>query len=297
MIAIQRVLCPVDLSDCSRRALECAAAIARGWQAHLTVLNVHLVPATVELGPPFAQKAFMEPEVEVLSQTVREFARSAVADTPITVRIATELDVRRAIVTEAETDAADLLVIGTHGRSGVERFLLGSTTARVVRQAGCPVLAVPANGELPHEGRFRRILCGLDFSPASLRAFRYALHLAHRDGEVRLLHAVEMPPELRDRQIAAAFDVEAVRRAAEKAARHRLEALYPGTDATSVRLVAQVVEGRAHRQIVKIARQEGADLIVLGTRGSGAVDRWLFGSNTQAILHDAPCAVLTVRPE
>jgi nucleotide-binding universal stress UspA family protein len=234
----------------------------------------------------------------MLRLTLREFVTSVAGNAPVSVRVTSGADVRRVIVTEVETDDADLLVIGTHGRGGLERFLLGSTSDRLVRQAGCPVLVVPPDAEPPRGGRYSRVLCGIDFSPASLRAFRYALNLASAgNGEVRLLHAIEMPPELRDRQIAAALDVDAVRMAAEKAARQRLEALSPGADAPPVRSATQVVEGRAHRQLLEIARQEGADLIVLGTRGRGAVDRWLFGSNTQAVLHDAPCAVLTVRPE
>ena len=298
MIAIRRVLCPVDLSEGSRRALEHAAALARGWNAHLTVLHVRQVLAAVELGPQFSPTSFIEPDVEAVRRVVCEFARSVATDTPITVQITTDTDVRRAIVTQSETDDADLIVLGTHGRNGFERFQLGSTGDKVVRHAGCPVLVVPPDALAPPDGRFRRILCGIDFSAPSLRAFRYALHLASpRTGEVRLLHAIEMPPELREQQIAAAFDVEAVRSAAEKAAHQRLEALFPGADAPPVPIVTQVVEGRAHRRIVDVARQESADLIVLGTRGRGAVDRWLFGSNTQAVLQDPPCPVLTVRPE
>ena len=297
MIAIQRVLCPVDVSDGSRRALEHAAAIAQGWNARLLVLYVHQTPSIHELSVQVDQVADQESDADARYLMVREFARSVAGDMPHTVQVTTAADVRRAIVTAVESDDADLLVIGTHGRGGVERFMLGSTSDKVVRQAGCPVLVVPSHAEAPPNGRFRRILCGIDFSPPSLRAFRYALHLARPDGEVLLLHAIEMPPELRERQVAAAFDVEAVRTAAEKAAQQRLEALFPGADAPPVPIASQVVEGRAHRQILDVARQECADLIVLGTRGRGAVDRWLFGSNTQAVLHDAPCAVLTVRPE
>ena len=293
-MVIQRVLCAVDLSDTSRRALEHAAALAQRANAHVTVLHVQHTPSPLEYVDGTVP---IEPDVDMLRLTLHTFVASAAADAAVTVRITTGPDVRRAIVTDLETDGADLLVIGSHGRSGVERFLLGSTSDRVVRQAGCPVLVVPPTAEPPRDGRFSRILCGIDFSAASLRAFRYALHLAHQDGEVRLLHAIEMPPELRDRQITAAFDVDAVRRAAETAARQRLAALVPGPEAPPVRIAPQVVEGRAHRQIIEVARQEGADLIVLGTHGRGVLDRWLFGSNTQAVLHQAPCAVLTVRPE
>jgi nucleotide-binding universal stress UspA family protein len=129
-------------------------------------------------------------------------------------------------------------------------------------------------------------------------AFRFAIHfMSAADAEVRLLHSIEMPPELRERQIAAAFDVEAVRAAAEAAARQRLEALWPGDDASAIRIVSEVAEGPARTRILEAARREDADLIVLGTHGRSAVDRLMFGSNTDAVIREAPCPVLTVRPE
>ena len=125
-------------------------------------------------------------------------------------------DVRRAIIDEADAVDADLLVIGSHGRSGFERLLMGSTAERVVRKSPRPVLVVPAQSAPPCGGRFRQIVSGIDFSAASLQAFRHAIQTVAANGaDVTLVHAIEMPPELRESQIAAAYDVEAIRAAAE----------------------------------------------------------------------------------
>jgi nucleotide-binding universal stress UspA family protein len=303
MIGIRRVLCPVDLSGCSRRALEHAAAIAHGWQAQLEVLHVHRTLSPFDTAPRLNETAAItdldrEPDLEGLRTTLREFVTSVAGHPGIAIKLAHGPDVCAVIVSEIEANQADLLVVGSHGRGGFERFFLGSTSGKIVRQALCPVLIVPPQAPPPADGRFSRIVCGIDFSPPSIRAFRYAIQLASRQGaEVTVLHAIEMPPELREQQIVAAFDVEAVRAAAEAAARHRLAALWPGDAPPPVRIVADVVEGRAHRAILETARREGSDLIVLGAQGRGAIDRWLFGSNTQAVLHDPPCPVLTVRAE
>ena len=301
MSAIRRILCPVDFSEESRRALEYAAAIARRRGSQLTVLHVYQAASPFDVVPPADDTAATDPQLDMLHTALEDFVRPVAGDAAVTLRLLHGTAARRPIVREADAVDADLLVIGSHGRSGLERFLLGSTSDSVVKTATCPVLVVPPGAGPARDGRFRRILCGVDFSAPSLRAYRYAVLLAAADdpdgAELTLLHAIEMPPELRDRQVAAAFDVAAVRAAAEVAARQRLERLSPGHHAPSVRMVARVAEGRADRQIVEAARQLHADVIVLGIHGRNVVDRWLFGSNTQAVVGDAPCPVLIVQPD
>ena len=298
MTAIRRILCPVDFSDGSRLALEQAAALASRWGSQMTVLHVHPASSPLDVVPGADETAASDPQLEALRAALWRFVQPVIGDAAVTFRLRHGVDARRPIVDEADASGADLIVIGSHGRNRVEQALLGSAAEAVVRRASCPVLVVPACARPTGDGRFRHIVCAIDFSPAALRAFRYAIHLASgTDAEVTLVHALDVPPELHDRQIVAAFDVEAVRAAAKAAAHRRLEALWPGRDAPAVRIHADVTEGRAHRRIVEIARQRDADLIALGTHGRNALDRWVFGSNTHAVLHDAPCPVLTVGPE
>src|SRR5688572_28824990 len=92
---------------------------------------------------------------------------------------------------------ADLLVLGTHGRTGFERFMVGSVTEKVLRKAPCPVLSVPPHCEgQPERPVFGRILCGADFSEASDRASGFALSLAQEaNGRLTLLHVVDWMPD------------------------------------------------------------------------------------------------------
>jgi nucleotide-binding universal stress UspA family protein len=292
---LQRILCPVDFSEQSRRALDHAAAIARAWGSSLAVLHVYQAPSPFDVVPGEGDAAENEREAAAL-RALRTFVSPVAGHVSVTCHAVHGTNARRPIVRETEALDADLVVIGSHGRSGLDRFLLGSTCDAVVRAAPCPVLVVPPGAGPPRDGRFRRLLCGIDFSPPSLRAFRYAMQFASEEAEVTLLHAIERPAELRDRQIAAAFDVDAVRAAAEAAARHRLDALSPGRDRPAIPIRTHVAEGPAHRRIVDMAVQQQADLIVLGTHGRNVLDRWIFGSNTRAVLHDASCPVLTVAP-
>lgn len=294
MILIRQILCPVDFSDSSRRGLEHAVALTQVFNARLAVQHVYTVPAID--GVPLPKGSGVRDEDTVRIE-LQEFVQPVAAGLPVEL-IATQADdVGGAILAKAVARQADLLVIGSHGRGRFERLLLGSTTEKVVRKATSPVLVVPAGAAAPEDDRFRRIVCGIDFSEASLHAFRYAVHVAAAAGaRVTLVHAIEMPPELRERQLVAASDVDAIRSAAESAALQRLQALGPGGDAAHVRISATVLEGRAHRQILKVAADQHADLVVLGTHGRGTVDRWVFGSSTHAVLRDSSCPVLTVRP-
>jgi nucleotide-binding universal stress UspA family protein len=297
VFAIRRILCPVDFSEESRRALEHAVAIARRWGAQLDVLHVYQAASPFDIVPPDDDTAAQDPQLDMLRTALNDFVQPIAGDAAVTLRLRHGTAARRPIVREADEIDADLLIIGSHGRSGLERFLLGSTSDSIVKTATCPVLVVPSGAGPAHDGRFRRILCGIDFSAPSLRAYRYAVRLAAADeADLTLLHAIEVPPELRDRQVVAAFDVEAVRAATEAAARRRLEALSPGSDAPAIPIRAHVSEGYAHRRIVDTAQHQHVDLIVLGTHGRNVLDRWMFGSNTRAVLRDAPCPVLTVAP-
>lgn len=295
MSPIRQILCPVDLSDCSRRALEHAAALARAGQSGLTVLHVYSMLAAADVVPMLDDASVREVDPDLLTRELEAFVLPVSAGLSIGLRLRRADDVRRAIVDEADAIDADLLVIGSHGRSGFERLLLGSTAERVVRTSPCPVLVVSPQSAPPYDGRFRQIVCGIDFSAASLQAFRHAMQTVAANGaDVTLVHAIEMPPELRDSQIVAAYDVEAIRAAAEAGTRSRLEAIAAGDETAHVCVNATVVEGRAHREILKIAVARNADLVVLGTHGRSAIDRYVFGSNTDAVLRAAPCPVLTV---
>jgi nucleotide-binding universal stress UspA family protein len=191
----------------------------------------------------------------------------------------------------------DLIVLGTHGRTGFERFMLGSVTEKVVRKATCPVLAVPRSAsESPQRPLFGRILCAVDFSPASDRAAQYALSLAQEaKGHVTLLHVVEWLPDASFAKYPG-FDVDHFRKSLLADARARTEALVPEEARAWCEVDTRVVCGKPYQEILRIARNDDADLVVLGVHGHGPIDRMLFGSTPQQVVRQAECPVLTIRP-
>jgi nucleotide-binding universal stress UspA family protein len=298
MIAINRILCPVDFSDASRAALDHAAALARRYEARLIALHVvPLVPSTLTF-PPAISAATLEPiSFDLFRDELRRFVEP-VADLVPAETVVTSGDAARTILDQARTADADLLVLGTHGRSGFERLVLGSVAEKVLRRAACPVLTVPpAAAHAPATPRppYRRILCPVDFSTTSEQALRYALSLAEEaKARLMVLHVLEWFPEQEIREHRH-FDVPEYRRFLEEDARRRLSEAVPAEARAWCELVERVACGKPYREILRVAGEEGSDLIVLGVQGRGAMEVLLFGSTANHVVRQASCPVLTVR--
>jgi nucleotide-binding universal stress UspA family protein len=295
VIEFNRILCPVDFSESSTRALAHAAALTRWYEAHLTVLHVaptfDPVQIRGDLGVPVE---FVTPVTreEVLSELSRILERSGVS--PDAHLIAQAGDASTTIVREALTTRADLIVIGTHGRRGFKRLLLGSVAETVLHEAPCPVLTVSPHTEAASADvvTFKRILCPIDFSPSALQALGFALDLARQaGGRVTLLHVVEWLAEDEPTH----FNVPEFRGHMVNDAKQRLRSLVAEESRAWCEIDDVIVSGRAHRGILQEAAARSADLIVMGAQGRGSVGLALFGSTTQQVVRGAACPVLTVR--
>lgn len=295
MIRIARILCPVDLSETSQHALDHAAAIASWYEATLTLLYVFPILPAMDLPPLVLEDSDRERLLVAMRKMVDR----------VPTRVMPEYRVQEAdyihdeIVAQASAIPADLLVIGTHGRSGFQRLFLGSVTEKVIRKAGCPTLVVPprapgiaANAPV----QFRRILCPVDFSESSLDAVALAINMAEEaDARLTLLHVVEFPRGLSEESMAFEIDVARITEKAVEDARRRLHELIPQQATTYCTVETCVAEGRAHREIVRHAADRACDFIVMGVHGRGALDRLLFGSTTHQVIRAAACPVLIAR--
>ena len=299
MIEFKRVLCAVDLSEASVRTLAYAGAIAKWYDAHLTALHVvpTFDPVEVRAGALFDPVRIVQPMPldEVLDElrTALEAAGLAADEATLSAEAGPAAET---IVDQSVAGDADLLVVGTHGRSGFNRLLLGSVAEKVLRSAPCPVLTVPphAPASPPARVTLRHIICPIDFSPASLQALGFALALARRaKASVTMLHAIEWLADEEPRELVH-FNVPEFRQHLTKSARERLVAL--AAQEPDARGVAEplVVVGRAYRQILRVAAEQGAELIVMGALGQGGPELTTFGSTTQQVVRAAFCPVLTV---
>lgn len=301
MIQIARILCPVDFSDQSRQALDYAVAAARWYGASITLLHVHALSAPLLPMEPFggaasyARVALNEEEREAVTRALETFlARDRAAGDRVEPLVDEALNVPSAIVAKAEELGADLIVMGTHGRTGFNRLVLGSVTEKVLRTAPCPVLCVPprAGAALPESG-LGAVVCPTDFSPSSARLLGYAASIAQQGrASLTVVHVVDMGTDAADVLVPEGDAFRAAR--VEQARSAMSSALSP-----EIRQAADVTEivatGKPYREILRIADERRAGLIVMGVHGRGAVDRMFFGSTTQHVVRQARCPVLTVR--
>lgn len=293
---IDRILCPLDLSEFSKRAFEHGLVLARWYGAK--VVAVHVFTGFMPPGDESTYPAWLRrvPEArKEIDRELREQVSSPLAegmDVPLVLR---EGDPVSAILAEAKAMSADLVVMSTHGRSGFDRLTLGSVAYKVLRKSPCPVLVVPAQAAAP-EGRFegyRRVICATDFSDDSARALDFALSIAERAGSrLTLAHVVEVAenPEVVEGESPLAV----VRRERIATARERLRALVASREGRGPAIDETVRLGRPYSELLSLAKEAEADLLVLGVRGRGAIDLTLFGSTTTQVVRRAACDVLTV---
>jgi nucleotide-binding universal stress UspA family protein len=291
VIEFTHILCPVDFSESSNRSLPHAAALARWYDAHLTLLHVvptfDAVPIYDGINIPIAYTNPLSPE-DIVAAMRRNLDASAIP--PDATLAALAGDTSTVIVERALADQADLIVMGTHGRRGFRRLLLGSVTERVLREAPCPVLTVPpgVSADAQEAVAFKRILCPMDFSPEALHAFEFAVDLARQsDGTVTLFHALEWLAD-DGPGVPIGVDMAELRRSVFDDAVQKLRALTEGESQTWCEIDPLVTFGRAYREIMRVTEEKSADLIVMGAQGRGGVDLALFGSTTQQVVRGAP---------
>jgi nucleotide-binding universal stress UspA family protein len=291
VITIRRILCPTDFSDLSKNALAQAAALARWYEAEITLLYVAPVAATAS-EVVYVPTPWLSPEMrEKLRGDLHAFAQAA-REQGIAVRIdLCEGNPAIEILDTARTEAFDLVVMGTRGRQGIAAWVLGSVTEAVLRDAPCPVLTVAPRSRVAATARFDTILCPVDFSPTSERTAHEATLLAEEtQAQLVLFHVIERvggPPG----PVPAGFDGKAYRADAEDSVRRRLHRLRALGGEDSVE--EAVAWGWPDREILRLARERSAGLIVMGAHG-GPMDSTLFGSTAHKVVRRASCPVLVL---
>jgi len=288
-MSFRKILCPTDFSPGSQQALRVAVRIAKDANAELVLAHAWYIPPSAFAGeytfPAHVIQEMIDDSQRGLDAAVRD--ATAAGAKHVTGKLVTGVPWAE-IVGLLEEHAFDLCVIGTHGRSGLARILLGSVAEKVVRHSPCSVLAVRPDGEVKP---FGHVLVPTDFSESADHALDLAAELVRPDGAITLLHVIELAAvysgepnadvarEL-DKRAAAALDEAAARLKSKVAVRvtTRSRIGYPG-----VQTLAAVDDDRS------------VDLIVMGSHGRTGIKRALMGSVAEKVVRHAKCPVLVAR--
>lgn len=297
---IRRILVATDFSECAGRALEYAAILAGAYSAPVELL--HVVEALSDMDhDSVASSHYFELCRKQAERPLDELA-THLAEGGLAAKWRLHLGIPSQQINAVATDCgADLVVLGTHGRTGLADVALGSTAERVVRGAPCPVLTVRSvqgqhrlvgnhvAGAAPVIGR---ILTPVDFSPCSLEALDYAADIAHVFcAAVTILHVIE--PIFYDLDVALGHIVQ--EREKREEAESQLSELVDRLKRRGLSVQTAVRGGITGDSILAGAQGQGCNLIVMGTHGRRGLSQLRTGSIAEAVLRQAQCPVLTVK--
>jgi nucleotide-binding universal stress UspA family protein len=295
---ITRILLATDFSHCAERALSYALAIASSWNAELHVLHVLEVLSGMNSEYP-VNHMYVEQLRKEAAHDMIEIEKRA-TQSGLSIRIATEIGIpSQRIEALAAQTGVSLIVMGTHGRTGLEHVLVGSTAERVVRTASCPVLTAKVRGDAssqptaPADGiRFQRLLIPVDFSASSLEALEYGVQLArHAGSALTILHVLEPVAYGLDFTLGSSLEWRTQKAYVEG----RLEILRALCTSNGIRAEHVLKAGIPADSIRDYADRQQPDLVIMGTHGRRGISRLLSGSVAETMLRLAPCPVLTVR--
>jgi nucleotide-binding universal stress UspA family protein len=289
-LALPKILLLTDFSEPSELAIPFAIAIAREYESKVCALHV-LTPIQHSFESPQSAAATMEGLEERAQAGMQQVDAELVGIPHETLLIRGE-SVWPSVDQVLSEYTIDLVILGTHGRTGAIKLLLGSVAEEIFRRASVPVLTIgPAVRKGVHNGgKFRRVLFATDFTAEAQSAAPYAISMAQRNQARLLLLHVMRDPDFKRRSKTPEDTV--------ANAMHQLYELFPPQAELWCRPEAAVRFGNPADRILDAAMEVGADLIVLGVRdaaGHLSAATHLERTTAHKVVAHAPCPVLTIR--
>lgn len=291
-LQLKSLLVPVDFSDCSIKAVECANYLAKDSGACIDLLNV-IEPARIPRGLKMPYGDWEDLMVRNSKSSLKQLAAEKI-DRLIPVHSEVRIGGSYQEICEAASrQGQELIVIGTHGRTGLKHFFFGSTAERVVRFAPCSVLVVRGLTQTPKIKKPGKILVPVDFSRNSNLAVDAAAAIAREFGSALILsHILPSYNQVSESQFVDYATLEGELR---ESAQKELLAISTNVAEHGVPAATFLSHGRPATEIVLVAEQLKADLIVISTHGRTGIQHALLGSTTEQVVRHAGCPVLVLR--
>jgi nucleotide-binding universal stress UspA family protein len=279
----RKILVAIDSSESSRNALQQAFKLANEEKCWITVTSV--VPpyeGEIEiLGVKDIKAALRKPCDDALSE-VEKIAKS---EGMLVKTVCEEGEIHERIVDLAEAENCDVIVMGRRGLRRIERALIGSVTARVIGHTQRDVLVVPKDSVLG----WKKIVLATDGSKYSASATERAISFAKSyGGELRVVSVVDVPSEFYAEAPQAVEDL-------VKKAKGFVADIKKQAEAAGVKAETFVGESEAYEAITSLAKEQHADMIIIGSHGRTGLRRLLMGSVAEMVIGHAPCPVLVVK--
>ena len=299
MLQLQKILFPTDFSKCAEQALAQAVFLAEKYGAEIHVLHVITIfedqPSVVSNEIAETKEMVRKLEDIAEKQLNKLLDSHSSNDIKIITEIKRGLSAAPAILEYVSDKQTDLIVMGTHGRRGLGHLLLGSAAEEVVRLAPCPVFTIRELKEPKPAMQVNNILVPIDFSNHSEKALAYASEIAQSyNAQLQLLHIIEetMHPAFSVTGKSSIFDLVP---GIKDDSRKRAEKILKEFVSDKVKSKVFIQGGRAANDIIKFAKENSTDLIVIATHGLTGLEHMLLGSVTEKVVRMAHCPVFTVK--
>ncbi|MEW6300119.1 MAG: universal stress protein [Thermodesulfobacteriota bacterium] len=299
----RKILAPVYFDETSPAALQYARYFARQGDGMVTLLHVvptdefHLLRGVYR--PEQGGGADARWAEQVAQERLQELARQHLEGVRHEIITRLNSDPAAGILEAEKAIGADLVVMATHGRTGIAHLILGSVAEKVVRESRCPVFTTRRGEALPQAEPFQRILVPVDIAETSVVALTYARRLAEAStGTVYPLHIVPTADSdllLRDVYQAREEGHRVNHVVAERVAKQKLEEL-ARQHLSGIRYETILhVSGDPGRLILEVEKDVGADLLIMSTHGFTGLFHLLLGSLTERMVRESSCPVLSIR--
>ncbi len=294
-----RIAVGVDLSDSCLVAVGQSMSLARRCAAPVVLMMVEVEPASVDDLPTSLQgsetrlRAARRERLAVDRRELEALRQRLVGQGVEVSHLVATGDADHGVAATAADHGADLLVVGSHGRHGLSRMLLGSVAEKTVRFASSSVLVARGTSSAA-EGGYERIVVGSDFSRRCEEALERAVAVAAPDAHIEVVHAWQVPDALTAEGTLGAALAE-LRDELEEDVGRTGASLVEAWRQRGVRVTFRSVDGPARPALCERAVAAGADLVVVGSHCRRGLRRLVLGSVAEATVRHAPCSVLVVR--
>ena len=301
-LRIQNIVVPIDFSKMSVQAIQFAKQLARRFGAAVHLAHVHefnYAADFVTSAPSIVSFSFMPYEHDI-EQAVLKQLESVAHDCGVSsarCHVLTGAPPFDEICRLAQTMPADLIVMPTHGRTGLKHVFLGSTAERIVQHSSCPVLVTRGSFLQSNNGspfKVKKVLVPVDFSSCSREGLRYAIAFATEFGaKIILLHATYLG-YIYSSEGTVIYDIPGLQKAARKTAERKMREFVRAVNLGGVKYETVFTEGSPVLDICAFAKDHDVDLIITSTHGLTGFKHVLIGSIAEQVVRHGSCSVLVV---
>ena len=292
--APKHILVPLDGSEFAEQALPAAEALCIAYESRLTLLTVKQKESflkSIHFSLTFkGRRLSINGERETYLQKIENSLKAKGVEVDHTIRTGEVAESINGLVKEI---GVDMVVISSHGRSGVSRLLLGSVANQVLQQATCPIMVVhPIEGVTPAVPKFKKLLVTLDGSEFAERVLPYVKASVIFESVVLLISVPQVPEA--EMYGAVVNEIQELREHAETEAKEYLEGVSTNLQKAGVNTTVIVTGSRPAQTIVSVAQKEKVDVIMMATHGRGGMDSLVVGSVAERIVQNTCCPVFLV---